>query len=57
MSRVLIVEDDEGIADFLRLELEHRGTAFYTLVTEELRLSFLNATVPILSCLTLCCLN
>lgn len=25
MARVLIVEDDEGIADFLQLELEHEG--------------------------------
>ena len=25
MSKVLIVEDDEGIADFLRFELEHEG--------------------------------
>ena len=25
MGKVLIIEDDEGIADFLRLELEHEG--------------------------------
>ena len=25
MNKVLIVEDDEGIADFLRFELEHEG--------------------------------
>lgn len=25
MARVLIVEDDAGIADFLQLELEHEG--------------------------------
>ena len=27
MARVLIVEDDKGIADFLQLELEHEGFA------------------------------
>ena len=25
MARVLIVEDDSGIAEFLQLELEHEG--------------------------------